>query len=357
MNIQETLQDLTPDDITSILTHYGAEVTKENSKEIIFTSICHGSNSHKLYYYKDSHNFKCWSRCGNIGSLIDFLIHINSYEVKDAINEIKDFFHISSRPTLRRGFRRRKVYKKQTINDIEIELLPSPCKPFIHHLHKVLKIEEWEDEGISYETLKKFDIRYDLYNEQIIIPHFCPIENNRIVGIRVREMLPNKAELFGKYHPLYVNKNNYAHSLGKTLYGLSHTKENIRKYKKCIVAEGEKFVLQQDTMYPNTNISVSLCGSNMSLYQKKLLIDLGVEEILFALDKQYETEEEMEEWKNKITHMAQDLIESNVRCFMILDNINGLLDYKDAPTDKGKDVFDELVKNKIEIERIADDKI
>ena len=51
--------------------------------------------------------------------------------------------------------------------------------------------------------------------------------------------------------------------------------------------EGEKSVLQMDTIYGNHNLSVATCGSNFSMEQKKILIDLGVNEITLAYDKQF----------------------------------------------------------------------
>lgn len=351
MDIKEILEQLTEEEIISFMEYLGAETSnRSNSKELIFTSICHNSDSYKLYYYIESRTFHCYSNCGNIGNLINLLIHIKQYEVKDAINEIKQFFGYDSTPTLRRGFRIKKERKKLTVNDVTLQKIDSPEKAYVYTLHKQIPIKEFELDGISFRTIKKFDIRYDIKNNQIVIPHFCPFDDKRVIGIRCRELDENKIERFGKYHPYYFEGNTYAHKLGENLYGLNFTKDNIKKYKKAIIVEGEKGVMQLQNMYPNTNISVALCGSNMSLYQKKLLIDLDVKECLFALDKQYQTIEEMNMWRDKIIKMASDLIQNGVECYMLLDDIQGLIGYKDSPVDCGKEIFEKLIKNKIRIE-------
>ena len=59
----ELIESLTDEDIIGIMKKLGA-VQKENhnnDNELLFTSICHHSNSYKLYFYKDSRLFLCFS--------------------------------------------------------------------------------------------------------------------------------------------------------------------------------------------------------------------------------------------------------------------------------------------------------
>lgn len=353
MDIKDVLDNLTEDEIISFMENLGAEISdRSNAKDLIFTTVCHSSDSFKLYYSKEFRTFKCYSNCGVIGNLIDLLIHIKKYKAKDAISEIKEFFNIGNTPKLKKGFRHKKRYKKQTIDDVILEPLPIPeYKPYIYTTFKSTRIQTWEKEFISYDTLKKFEIRYDFTRQQIIVPHFCPFEDKRPIGIRVREMNDYKIEKYGKYHPLYYEEHQYAHRLGNNLYGLNFNKDNIKKYKKCIIFEGEKGVLQLEGMFKD-NIGVALCGSNMSLYQTKLLLELDIEKCIFALDKQYKTEEEKELWKIKVFKLASKLVQNGVECYMLLDEIEGLLEYKDAPTDKDKEIFMKLIQNKIKIGEI-----
>ena len=129
------------------------------------------------------------------------------------------------------------------------------------------------------------------------------------------------------------------------------SKDNIKKYKKCIVFESEKSVLKYESLYPDRNISVSICGSSFSNQQKKMLLNLGVEEIVLALDRQYENEdsEEGRDWRNKIIKNLKGL-KDYCQCSFTWDtDQDRLLDYKDSPIDKGRKVFETLLRNRIHI--------
>ncbi|MFY0897919.1 hypothetical protein Q3268_14360, partial [Clostridioides difficile] len=281
------------------------------------------------------------------------LIHINKYEFKDAINEIKDFFGISNQPMLRKGFRiKKKVEQIHDIKDIQIELLPTPKKPYVYKTFQQVPIEEWENENISFEVLKTYQVYYNLYENQIVIPHFCWHDRARPVGIRVRNLDEDKAKSFGKYIPLWYDNRCYNHRLSLNLYGLNVNKKSIKNSKKVIVFEGEKSVLQMATMYKN-NPSVAICGSNFSREQKKILIDLGIEELIIAFDRQFKVKDDEEYviWRDKIYKLVQD-IKDVVNISVIWDKYN-LLGYKDSPSDKGKTIFEKLLKNRINIENFV----
>ena len=127
--------------------------------------------------------------------------------------------------------------------------------------------------------------------------------------------------------------------------------ENIKKYKKCIVFESEKSSIKYESLYPGKNISVSICGSSFSNQQKKMLLNLGVEEIVLCLDRQYENEnsEEGRNWKNKIIKNLKNLTDY-CQCSLTWDtDENRLLEYKDAPIDRGREIFETLLKNRIKI--------
>ena len=98
-------------------------------------------------------------------------------------------------------------------------------------------------------------------------------------------------------------------------------------------------------MFPNKNISVAICGSNFSNTQKKILLELGVEEIIMALDRQYEDENSQEgvKWREKINRMCSNLNDL-CKCTCLWDtDTNRLLDYKDSPIDKNKYIFKKLL--------------
>ena len=116
-----------------------------------------------------------------------------------------------------------------------------------------------------------------------------------------------------------------------------------------MIFESEKSVMKFNTMYPNDNISVAICGSTFSNTQKKILLELGVKEIIIGLDRQYKNEnsEEAMKWRNKILKMSENLL-GYCRVSYIWDNDeNRCLDYKSSPVDHKRDKFEYLVKNRI----------
>lgn len=109
-----------------------------------------------------------------------------------------------------------------------------------------------------------------------------------MVGIRERTLIKEN-EIYGKYRPMYLNRQMYNHPLGFNLYNLNNSKDNIKRTKKVIVFEGEKSPLLFASYFGEENdITVAVCGSSLSSYQVKLLLDLGIEEMIIAFDKQFQ---------------------------------------------------------------------
>ena len=132
------------------------------------------------------------------------------------------------------------------------------------------------------------------------------------------------------------------------LYGINWAKRHIKTIKKAIVFESEKSVLQYMSYFGiDNNIAVACCGSNLSIHQFMLLLECGVEEIVIAFDKQYKelNTDESREWSRKLTRINEKY--RNKCLISFLWDKGKLLDYKDSPTDKGKEIFLELFKNRI----------
>ena len=82
-----------------------------------------------------------------------------------------------------------------------------------------------------------------------------------------------------------------------------------------------------------------------------MLLNLGVEEIVLALDRQYECEDSEEgiNWKSKIIKNLKNLTPYCNVSYIWDNDQDRLLGYKDSPIDKTKEVFEELLKNRIRI--------
>jgi len=366
LTLKEIKEQLSDSEIIRLLKSLGAKRMTQNTdpNAIIFSTVCHHTlekkRKFKLYYYKNSRLFYCYSRCGLIGDVYELVGHVLDLDRSSAIKYALKFFNIRislgsfTEEDLNFDFGFDKKDDEELIchsvklEDMEVEHLEPIQRQNIMRTFITHYCAEWLNDGISKESMDKFNIKFSLENTGIVIPHYSI--DNKIIGIRIRNLNKDSVENFGKYTPLRIYNKMYNHKLGQNLYGLSHNKEAIQKFKKVIIFEGEKSVLLMDTFFGDNSIAVAICGANMSRIQMKMLIDLGVEEVIFALDKQYENKEQEEKWSNKVNRFAQPLIEYGVKVSKIWDDLeDGLLDYKDSPLDKDKDVYNTLVKNRVSL--------
>ena len=191
-------------------------------------------------------------------------------------------------------------------------------------------------------------IRFDPLNYGIVIPHYDI--NNNLIGIRERTLI-KEDEIYGKYRPAYLNGKMYNHPLGFNLYNINCSKEAIKKTKTAIVFEGEKSCLKYASYFGIDNdISVACCGSNLINYQVKLLMSIGVKEIIIALDKQFQKvgDEEWIKWTAKLKTIYNKY-GSYVNISYMFD-LKDMLNYKSSPIDEGKEKFLQLFKERIRIE-------
>ena len=211
----------------------------------------------------------------------------------------------------------------------------------------------WIDEGISEKTMMKYQIKWYEFQKHIIIPHF-DIHGN-LVGIRRRSLKPE--DLKNKYMPEFLEGRSYEHSLGLNLYGLYQNQSAIKKQKKAIIVEGEKSVLLSDSYYGNKSIAVATCGFNISEWQLRTLLSLGVDTIYLGFDKDYDINKEAEYSKDKAIWdnyqhyiMRLNTLAKRIAPYCntyILRDRKGLLGEKDSPFDKGKNILEELIKDKM----------
>lgn len=355
MTAQELKDKLTEDDIKLLLIRdMGANISYEDDDMWISDTICHHGKRQKLYFYKDTMSFHCYTECGQLdilGVVMGFMGYEES-ELKKAINWICIKLNIDN---CEYGFG-----KQEQISDWEfirsykrqIKKSSVETKPLVPYDKNILKIfrnwytEDWINEGISIETMKKYKTMYSPWQQKIIIPHFDI--NNQLIGVRGRSMMENDIKVFGKYSPFKVGKRFYNHALGQNLYGLNNNIMAIQRKRKIMLVEAEKSVLQADTMFGEDNFTVALCGSNLTNYQKGIILMLGVREVIIALDKQYKTldSDECKKWAKHIKEKIIDKLSPYLVVTVIWD-VNDLLDYKDSPTDKGKETLMKLLDNKI----------
>jgi len=333
-------------DILSLLEDLGAQPLLQG-KNIVCKTICHGGHKHKLIYFSDSKTFRCFTdKCGNM-SIFDLVSNAMNLDFRSSFKYVCMKFGISYQGDYSESDRIEMSFFqkfKSTYEKPEIKILDEKILNTYDHLYH----ESWIKDGISAESMKKFGIMYSILDHQIIIPHRN--EKGELIGVRGRNLNKQLVDEGKKYMPVYWKKEILKHPTGAALYGLNLTKDDIKKYKTVILFESEKSVLQLDTMFPKMSIGVCLSGSSITSYQLDLLKELDIEEVVIALDKEYEeigTEEE-KFYAEKITSVFVNKLSPYYRTSVIWD-VEGLLNYKSSPTDHGKEVFKRLFETRIQV--------
>ena len=350
MDSKQLIQKVSVNDIIGLMTNYFhipfLEEDYNNTEYIRFLTLCHHMDdpseaSYKLYFYRQSKSFYCFSNCGSM-SLFDLVMQLKDITFSESVEFLENYFHLGIGG---RGFGRPKfekeiepyIPKKVDFNEKLPLYTEYALNTLVNH-HPI----EWLNEGITQETMTKYEIKYDIYTDGIIIPHRD--NEGGLVGIRQRNLDKRQVEMYGRKYVPYTdirNKHMYKHKLSMCLYGLWINKSSIQDYKKCIIFESEKSVLKMDSAYNGANPCVSVGGSTVSEYQLNLLRELGVNDVYLAFDKETE---KGEAWEKKMTRICNRIIDNGFNCYVIKDEI-GLLDEKESPIDRGRDKFEILLKN------------
>ena len=92
------------------------------------------------------------------------------------------------------------------------------------------------------------------------------------------------------------------------------------------------------------------CGSTFNKYHISLLTDiLGANEIIVALDKEYEDwrTPQAKKYRDKIEKMCKKY--ANQASFSYIWDYDNVLNEKDSPFDKGKNIFEHLYKTRVKV--------
>lgn len=375
MNKDELKESLTKDEVTQLLSELGAQnFTYLDSKDAIITNtICHNisEGSMKLYYYNKNKSFRCYTHCSDDYFDIYELV-IRSFALRDIKYSFADALQWVATQTKREVTGRNSVsvdasdsvFGDLTMMNIEPpkELLWLNKKlskkkmkeneyELVRYSDKILTLFEeyyhsaFLNDNISVESMKKFEILFYSYQDKIIIPHRY-YETGEIIGIKARNLKQSDVEKGFKYLPMKVRNIQYSYPTHYNLYGLFQNKETIKKYRKIIVFESEKSVLQFETYFPNQNIAVAISGSSISQRQIDMILQLRVEEVILALDKEYVAigDKKYTIHNRKVQRIAK-LIKSYCKTSQILDTEN-LLEEKDSPSDKGAETLKKLINSR-----------
>ena len=342
-----------------IMQALGIPAYSENKEQIIYFSGDKNKDalkgSPKLYFYKDSQIYFGYtsSRSYDIISLVQtrlallkqpcsfldacqFIIDTTNIN-PDSISHIKKEGHVYDWSNLERFIRVRKYGNQLSeYNRNIIDTLP-PLYP-----------QAWIDEGISEETMDKYQIRYYERCNQTVIP--CFDDEARLVGVRVRNWDKDRVEQ-AKYMPLVtLDGQCYKFNTNQVFYGINYNKPEIERTGKVIIVESEKAVMKLDTYMGRHNIALGMYGSNLGIQRRNQLLKMGVNTVSYVVDNDFIGQDDafFEQWREKIQHFIK-LWDGFCRVEIVWDNL-GLLGPKENATDRTKEVWEQLWENREIIE-------
>ena len=331
----------------------------ENKEQIIYFTGDRNKDalkgSPKLYFYKDSQIYFGYtsSRSYDIISLVQtrlsllkqpcsfldacqFILDTTNIN-PDSISRVKKEGHVYDWSNLERFIKVRKYGNQLSeYNRNIIDTLP-PLYP-----------QAWIDEGISEETMDKYQIRYYERCNQTVIP--CFDDEARLVGVRVRNWDKDRVEQ-AKYMPLVtLDGQCYKFNTNQVFYGINYNKPEIERTGKVIIVESEKAVMKLDTYMGRHNIALGMYGSNLGIQRRNQLLKMGVNTVSYVVDNDFIGQDDafFEQWREKIQHFIK-LWDGFCRVEIVWDNL-GLLGPKENATDRTKEVWEQLWENREIIE-------
>jgi len=347
--------------------------TESEKGQIWFKTICHTGDltkkSNKLCYFEESKTFFCYTECGSM-SIFNFVMQVRGVEFSSAVEFIGELVGMNQRVGL--GITSNRNNHKEINSEMNIinkytkmrNKKPSPPLTvlkgiknpnILDYFEKDVFYEGWLNEGIGFKTMIDFNILWYESQKAVIIPHFN--QKGKIVGIRRRSLLEENVK--SKYMPLILEGQMYEHPLNSNLYGLYEHIQTIKRLRKVVIVESEKSVLLAHEYYGENTFVIATCGFNISKWHIRTLLSLGVEEIIIGFDKDFDITsfedadaksavfKQFLSYKKRIISLAQKLT-PYFRTFVLWDEYKKL-DVKDSPFDKGQEVLEFLMKNKVEM--------
>lgn len=277
----------------------------------------------------------CDFSSGLSGNLISFVMKHDNVSLSGAVRKLKEYANIkdededSDVPVHLEATKVAKRYRPRTRTPPKTLAKPLPPNYMSHYEFNKEKLQLWVDEGISWQTLKDFQVRYDAFDDRIVYP-IKDYEGN-IISVCGRTCDPDyKAKKLRKY--------TYFHQLGAldTIYGFSDNKQSILDAREIIIFEGAKSCMKAHEW--GFNNTAALLTSHLSQNQFRFLIKLCSFNnivVVFALD-------------SDIDITQDDNIVKLCRYARVqwIKNRDDILPPKDSPTDQGREVFEDLYAKK-----------
>ena len=279
-----------------------------------------GDNPNSIVIYKNEYisciNYtRQITKNGRTADIFDLVAYVEDCSFAEAMKfvcELAGIDYYGEREDLPESLQILRMLKDMAINDNEED--NSQVKPIsekILNYYLPCGNKMFEDDNISLEVQKEFEVGYCPQSNYITIPIRDSL--GTLCGVKGR-YFGEPDELHTKY--TYLEKCNKS----KILYGYWQNKDYIKQNKYIYVLESEKAVQQLATI--GIRSCVSTGGKTISKYQVEEITRTGCVPIL-ALDKDVDEEE--------LKNIAS-MFMNGITVYAIIDKDN-ILDEKESPSD------------------------
>lgn len=324
----------------------------ENKEQIIYFTGDRNKDaikgSPKLYFYKDTQIYFGYtsSRSYDIISLVQTRLNLlgQTCSFIDAYNWILE----------KTGLDPNKITKPLTNGHVydwsELERfvrvrkygnqLPEYNRNIINTLPPLYP-KAWIDEGISEETMAKYQIRYYERCNQTVIP--CFDAEARLIGVRVRNWDKDRVEQ-AKYMPLItLDGQCYKFNTNQVFYGINYNKPMIEQTGEVWLGESEKFVLKLDGWFGPKSCALAMYGHQLGMQRRNQLIKMGVKRVIYVPDCDFIGQDDafFEEWCKSVRRLC-DMFKGYCQVDIVWDDTGELLGPKENATDRDKETWDKL---------------
>ena len=263
------------------------------------------------------------------GNVFTFVRYYFKCSAPEAIQKLKDYVGVDGEVRVSKKMEACSVAKRfqppqKTQKTSKTTALPDDYMKRYDKLASKLAV--WEREGISKESLDRFQVYYDSFSNRLVYPVRSP--DGKIVNVGGRT-------LDTQWKEKGLRKYTYFMPWGelKTVYGLAENRKYILEKREIIIFEGCKSVLLADTW--GIKNCAALLTSHLNPNQLQLLVSLGCR-VVFALDKDINIKDDFNIRKLKQFVGVEYLYDSY-----------DLLDAKDSPVDKGLETFLTLYRRRL----------
>jgi DNA primase len=335
-----------------IETHYDSEALKEMCDQIdlleyakqsvdftrrgrdTYAAHCplHVDKTPSLFITPSRNAFYCQS-CHQGGNILTWLIKMEHLSFKEAAEKIcqlsgKDISKMQICESLRYYKSLKRMKEDEEPKIIKRDILPEQS---IEKYSDEIP-QEWLDEGISADIMKKFQIRIDRSANRIVYP--VRDKNFNLIGFKGRTRFQN-------YKSLNVQKYMNYTKIGTIDFfaGMKESHDYIKEKNEIIIFEGLKSVMKLWSWGKQFN-AVSSETSVLNMEQIKIILEMGIKNVVIA----YDNDVYIGEIRKKMQFLKRF-----VNVFAVIDSKKILSGEKMAPVDDGEKIWNELYEGRIKI--------